>query len=319
MKDIKNAIAEFNNELDSIRETESDLEEKRARFVADYSVEKLKDLSMNEYVIGTGSNDGFCYRLENELEGLGSNKVKKGSLMYGVAVDQKKYEQGQLEYKIDNGYGDNPERAFEMVKKDIIELLKAAERNDRKAVLDSRVYSTFKYKLLFTYFPEKYVNICTVSNALAAVLALGYVLDDADMLTLYDLLSEWRDNNPETADWTNYELMVFLYTKLDLKELKDSEEYKVARNPKSRADAANKQAVIDAQERVNKNNELLKKAEEEKVQENAKKLIPGKVYNHKAWGDVEVVEIIEDKVKLKKLSDGEEKTASIAVIFNYIK
>lgn len=319
MTDISSAISEFNNELAGIKEIEDELEEKREKFVQDYSIDKIQELSIDEYVIGTGSNDGFCYRLENELEGLGSNKVKKGSLMYGIAVDQRKYEQGILEYKIDKGYGDEPEKAFEIVKREIIDLLEAAKRNDRNAILDSKVYSTFKYKLLFTYFPERYVNICTVSNALAAVVALGYSLDEADMLTLYDLLSEWRDNNPDTVDWTNYELMTFLYRKLDLKELKDSDEFQVAKNPKARIEAASHKSVVEAKERVRENEELKKKAEEASVKENAKKLIPGKTFTHKTWGMIEVVEVQDDKVKVRRSSDGEVKTLRIANVFDFIK
>ena len=47
-------------------------EELRQAFVKDYSIERIGNLLLDEYVIGKGAdNRSFCYRIERELDQLG--------------------------------------------------------------------------------------------------------------------------------------------------------------------------------------------------------------------------------------------------------
>ena len=72
-KTIKQAVDEFNaDDYDNALSDESRLEKKRADFVDHFSLEYIKSMDIDEYVIGTGAKNTFCYRLEHELDGLGS-------------------------------------------------------------------------------------------------------------------------------------------------------------------------------------------------------------------------------------------------------
>lgn len=315
---MKNAIKDFNNKLPQLKQKEAELEERRRKFVEDYTIECLKDLTLDEYVIGTGSKSTFCYRIERELRELGAMNVKAGTYIYGIAVDKDAYESGVTEYKIAKEYGNDPVSAFNKVKNDIVKLLEAAEKNDYNAILNSKVYSVFKYKLLFTYYPEKFQNICTKSDALAAVMALGYSVSDPDMLALYALMDEWRNKSDETKSWTNYELMVFIYDSLGLSEQKKSAAYKKAYNYKSKDDAEAQRAVADAKDNVARSRKMQAEQSAKNSQKNAELLSVGQELKHKSWGIIKVIEIMDNKVIVEK-EDHEQKKITLENFFNFVE
>ena len=47
------------------------LESLRKSFVDHYNMKRLMDMKKEDYVIGLERKDTFCYRIENELKGLG--------------------------------------------------------------------------------------------------------------------------------------------------------------------------------------------------------------------------------------------------------
>lgn len=87
---IDSLIKQFNNELPEILPREQELEKLRIRFVNDYNMNKIMNMTKEEYVVGLGSKSSFCYRLETELQELGnihgSTSVKFG-LYYGKSGD----------------------------------------------------------------------------------------------------------------------------------------------------------------------------------------------------------------------------------------
>lgn len=59
----------------------------RKKFVKDFTVDRIKNLSLDEYVVGKGDSSSFCNRIENELNLWGNihgNNARKFGLYFGA-------------------------------------------------------------------------------------------------------------------------------------------------------------------------------------------------------------------------------------------
>ena len=65
--------AEFEGRRQAFRKNLKKLESERCDFVKRFSVEKIKSMSVENYVVGAKkSENSFCYLIENKLQGLGN-------------------------------------------------------------------------------------------------------------------------------------------------------------------------------------------------------------------------------------------------------
>jgi len=76
-EELRYKQGEFEGNRQELRKEASKLEKLRKYFVAKYSSDKLKQMSIEDYVVGHGSGDTFCYWLETKLMELG--RIKGGS------------------------------------------------------------------------------------------------------------------------------------------------------------------------------------------------------------------------------------------------
>ena len=63
-------------------------------FVKDFSVDTIKGLQIDEYIVGKGSNSTFCNRLERQLEAIGRMRGSTSSkfvVYYGVNGEDKEH------------------------------------------------------------------------------------------------------------------------------------------------------------------------------------------------------------------------------------
>ena len=132
-------------------------------FQQKWSLERIEKMTLDEYTsVGGSSRDDFCYWLERKMNTMGS--VLDGSAfkfgIYRSARDEKAREEKGLKY--DGGYawltkyGDTKEQAFETIRSEIIQIIKASQLNDLKTI-DSIDFSTrdfgvrIKWKIAFHY------------------------------------------------------------------------------------------------------------------------------------------------------------------------
>src|SRR5581483_315960 len=86
----------------------------RSKFVSDYSISRIRTLTIDNYVIGNGSKDTFCYRIERETDSLG-RILGSRSDKFGVYLS--KEAKGRLkEYRPTAKWGHQPVEAFSAVK-----------------------------------------------------------------------------------------------------------------------------------------------------------------------------------------------------------
>lgn len=164
-------------------------EQMRRQFVQDYPKEHIKDLTWDEYVIGYGKeNRTFCYRLEHELGELGSvrgNSSGKFGVWYGKHNGSKEGRQFNAKF------GDNPDSAFECVKDEIVRLIEAGEKNDTKAIKSSKFGPMVRGKILYVYFPDKFLPIYSTEHLKFFVNMLGISADRKDQFSMQKALIKY--------------------------------------------------------------------------------------------------------------------------------
>lgn len=191
---------------------EREQEKLRAAFVRDYSVSKIPKLKVDEYVIGKGE-ETFCYRLEFGSQGLGQIRGANSSrygIWFGTHGKDKK-----TKYRVSNKFSQrNGDKVatFAYVKQKILELLEAGKKNDGKAIVSSPISPLMKYKLLYLYYPEKY--LCTYSKDYLTYFAKQLGIPCAAKDTEFDLqekLLEWKAQNGALRRVSNFMFNSFLY------------------------------------------------------------------------------------------------------------
>lgn len=150
----------LSNQLNGYQKEFKNLEILRKKFVSDFPINSIANLSLEQFTAGNYNKFSFCSRLENELKPLGDIH---GSYIdkFGVYYSNKrnKYEctkKWDSEGNVDNG--------FVLLKLEISKLLAAGQKKDFVAVYNNRISSLFKGKILSTYFPNEYFPIFSFSH-----------------------------------------------------------------------------------------------------------------------------------------------------------
>lgn len=207
---IDKLVAQYVKKLPSILSRENELEELRKKFVSDYNINKLMDMTKEEYVVGLGRKDTFCYRIETELQNLGnihgSTSVKFG-LYYGKSGDDT-----EEKYRCTKKFGDNPDAVLEEIKKQIVFLIVNGKKKDLEAIRKCELAPLFRGKILAVFFPEDYLCIFTDEHLDYFMKKLGIVCNSSDdILDKQRKLVEWKNSRVEMKDWNNHLFSIFLY------------------------------------------------------------------------------------------------------------
>jgi hypothetical protein len=171
-------------------------EKLRKAFVADYPLQRISNLALDEYLIGKGSgNRSFCYRLEREMDTLGKI-VGATAFKFGVYFGRTKSDATD-KYRFATRWGSNPNEALTAVKQAIVQLLQAAAVGDSDAIAKNRLSPMLKGKILFVYYPEKFAPIYSgehLEHFIASLDLRGSFQCGADMQrALMDYRATWPE------------------------------------------------------------------------------------------------------------------------------
>lgn len=144
----------------------------REKFVGKYTIDNIKNMSIEEYLIS--NTPSFCSSLDNELCLIGETRGQSRISKFGV-------------YKKDNRilytkkYGNNVPEAFENIKKEIEKLFPAGRDEDFKEIEKNMLAPTVKGKLLYIYYPDKYLSVYSYDDVkfFADKLGIAYEKDTA--------------------------------------------------------------------------------------------------------------------------------------------
>ncbi|MCD4828423.1 MAG: DUF3883 domain-containing protein [Candidatus Cloacimonetes bacterium] len=125
----------------------------RKSFVETFPLEQIKELSIDEYIIGKNNHNSFCYKLEYETNRLGSMQGGRAP-KFGVYCRK-----ADGKFIFARRWGANLTDVFVAVKDEIYDLLIASRDKNDEAIRANRLAPTFKHKLLFLYYPDQYINL----------------------------------------------------------------------------------------------------------------------------------------------------------------
>lgn len=178
----------------------------RQKFVNDYNVSSLKKLKLDDFVVGKGNQSSFCYRLERELDNLGSIRGSAAP-KFGVY-----YNKDSGRYKNTKKWGENYKEAYKNIRSAIIDLIEAGQRADMGAIINNEISPMFKGKILATYYPDRYLNIFSGEHLNHYLTFFGLDFDDFDdPIEQRVALISFKNQDPIMKKWDLDSFAYFLY------------------------------------------------------------------------------------------------------------
>lgn len=193
---------------------DSYLQKIREAFVEKYTKEKIKQLTLKEYVVGFGRNNhSFCYELETKLMGLGDIHGSS-AIKFGIYYGKVGKNNTEKKYIISHSrFGSNLDNAFAQIKDAILDLLEAGEENDFQRIESNKLTPVFRGKILSTYYPNKYLNIFAEPHLQFFLHKLGINSPSKKLSTLsmQEKILDYKNSNDYFKNWSIPEFTLFLY------------------------------------------------------------------------------------------------------------
>ena len=182
------------------------LEELRRSFVKHFPRSEISRLTPDKYVQGKGSDTSFCYWVERKTAELGHIQGTPAT-KFGVYYSKKRNSLHfikKFRSKVD---------PFGAILKEIGGLLDAAKKDDIGAVRNAAVSPMFKGKILFLYYPKKFINIFSERHVdyYLTKLGLNDPISKLDLISKKELLTQFKNADEVMKDWSIFEFSDFLY------------------------------------------------------------------------------------------------------------
>ncbi len=188
-------------------EIEGYQEAERQDFVARFPIDSLKNLEVDDYVLGS-SKDSFCYWLEYKpivfnIRGGGP------ALKHGIYKGAK---QGRYWTKAKIGKreltGSEIATVFTAVKNGIVETLSKVETGQVEAIRkeDFLLNERPMLKILAIYYPDAFVTVAQADILMACAKELGVATEEKSLIALNYACKQALDQLPEVKNWSHYEL-----------------------------------------------------------------------------------------------------------------
>lgn len=209
-----NVASTFDDELRTFSKTfDTTSEDKalsaRGQFLLSYPLKELKNITVDEYVIGKGTAS-FCACVEAKtkawanIQGATANK-------FGIYYGKTKSDP-TTRYRYTKKFGKTKKEAFNGVKDALLNLIQAGKSKKYRDIDENPLSQMFKAKILSLYFPSSYLNICSSEHLKQIALDMG--IQEQRYISEYQhLLIEKKMENRITKNWTNPKFMSFLYAK----------------------------------------------------------------------------------------------------------
>lgn len=211
--DFETAIKKYKVErYESDQARYNDIENLRKEFISKFSIEKVKNMSLDDYVLGKDNWDSFCYWVETKTRELGSMQGAT-SLKFGLYFARK--EEVTRGIKDSEGYVfstkySNRDEAFEDIRNELIKLIVAGANNDYATIDQCNITPMFKGKILSLYYLDKYICISSPEHIAHFTKKLG-LSDSNNIFETKEKIAKTKFKNNISKDWNNYIYENFLY------------------------------------------------------------------------------------------------------------
>ena len=215
---LEKKVKEFGSSCLS-EEKEIQLEQLRREFVKKFPIDKLSEMTLEQYALGTDKyKDSFCYWIETKLVDLGdihgSSSTKFG-VYYGKRRPDKTIKWRWCKWTKND---------FDVVKGEIVSLVEAGRIKDFSAIEKNRLSPMLKGKILSCYYPDKYVNVFSYEHIKYFLQKAFGVFEYPNHFEAQDLLQKMKSMINSQKAWSNLKLSYFLYTAYADVKIADKEE-----------------------------------------------------------------------------------------------
>ena len=133
-----------------------------AEFNNEFPLEKLRNLTLEEYT-NTARSNSFCYWVETKTEKLGSiwggSAYKFGIFKIDGEIKGRKGTLSDNEYAWYSKYGKSREEAYTNIRSNIIRLVEADQKENFEEIDSIDLGNVYKWKIAFLYSNKKLLNI----------------------------------------------------------------------------------------------------------------------------------------------------------------
>jgi 5-methylcytosine-specific restriction enzyme B len=187
---------------------EQRLEQLRQEFVKKFPVSKLPGLKLEEYALGLEPKENsFCWWLEFNTDAIARIKGSPSNkhIVY--------YSQQKQEWWFDKRYQSN-EEAFSAVRQGLTTLLELAGKDEfdkLDGVYPFENQNLTRGKILYLYYPEKFLPICSLGHLKDFCVQFGVQCDFESQSAMNSALVALKKRSPKVADWSNLKFTKLLY------------------------------------------------------------------------------------------------------------
>lgn len=211
---FEEAIKKFKDEhYDSVMQEYESIVELRHEFVNKFSIDKIKNMEIDEYVLGKENyKNTFCYWVETKTRELGSIQGST-SLKFGLYFTGKK--EVTRGTKDEDGYVfikkyANRHEAFENIKSELIKLIVAGANSDYETINACEITPMFKGKILSLYYLDKYICISSPDHISHFTKRLK-ISESENIFEAKEKIMRTKLRSPISKDWNNFVYENFLY------------------------------------------------------------------------------------------------------------
>jgi len=204
--EIRILQAKFEPERQANQSQYRELEKLRQKFVSKFPLGRIPLLTLDDYVEGKGSKESFCYWVEWKTSELGRIQGSNSS-KFGVLFSKK-----AQRYEFTKKF-ESEGSAIVYLLEQIVRLLKAGHTNNLEAIRQIEISPMFKGKILYLYYPERFLNIFSEDHIDHFLREAGLAVpgQDLDVLAKRELLLTFKAGDEVMSKWTTNEFMRFLY------------------------------------------------------------------------------------------------------------
>lgn len=200
------------------------------QFQEKFSIEKLLSMTLEEYVVGHGSRESFCYWVERQTDIVGRLLAAGAGNAFNVYYSKKNssyiIQQGNQGKVVSE---EEAKKQLEFIKTSLIELLKAAEKKNFEKIraiskqlpLDQHTIG----KIICLYFPEKYLGLFSIRHMDEYLKSFG-LLDEktknSDAFGKREMLLTFKEQDEIMKNWPNRKYTDFLYKEIHTTKPKET-------------------------------------------------------------------------------------------------
>lgn len=147
----------IDKEYEYARQRELEVNVLREKFVKDFPVESITNMSIDDFVIAAKEyvkEGSFCYRIRYELDELAS----MGNLFNDIFGVYKVGNEIRLSKGLKKKFNDDYISAFEFVKSEMITVIKAAANFEYDKIEKTALSAPFTFRLMMVYYPASVFN-----------------------------------------------------------------------------------------------------------------------------------------------------------------